>query len=217
MKKYSCIIFDMDGTLTQTNRLIFEAFNYVAEKHIKKKLSEEEIIALFGPPEDECLIAVVGPERIEAAIADYYRFYHDHHNELAQLHPGIIGILNYLKQRGVKIALFTGKGRSSTDITLEQFGINEYFSVTVTGSDVAEFKPSGDGIKKILARMSLSADDVLMVGDAVSDVQAAREAGVDIAAVLWDSYGKEEVMKLHTDFLFHDVEEFSIWLYSLYE
>jgi len=52
MKKFEGIIFDIDGTLTSTNELIFASFNHVATKYLNKKLTNEEIISLFGPPED---------------------------------------------------------------------------------------------------------------------------------------------------------------------
>jgi phosphoglycolate phosphatase-like HAD superfamily hydrolase len=51
-----------------------------------------------------------------------------------------------------------------------------------------------------------------MVGDAVADIKASRECGVRIAAVVWDSYGKETVMEAATDYLFHSVQEFHSWL-----
>jgi phosphoglycolate phosphatase-like HAD superfamily hydrolase len=51
-----------------------------------------------------------------------------------------------------------------------------------------------------------------MVGDSDVDVKAAHEAGVKMAAVLWDSYAKEKVLKMKTDFVFHDTKEFQNWL-----
>jgi phosphoglycolate phosphatase-like HAD superfamily hydrolase len=51
-----------------------------------------------------------------------------------------------------------------------------------------------------------------MVGDSVGDVKASHEAGVKVAAVLWDSYSREKVLQMKTDYVFHDVKEFSEWL-----
>ncbi len=216
MKKYKCIIFDMDGTLTQTNELIYDSFNHVAEKYINKRLTPSEVIAFFGPPEKEAVENMIGSKFIESAMVDYYRFYTNEHNSLAFLYPGIRELLEFLKSKNIIIALFTGKGRRTTDISLQQFTITQYFQMTVTGDDVDEFKPSGNGIKKILEKFSLDSNDVLMVGDAVADFKASRETGVDIASVVWDSYGKDDVVKLSPDYLFHDVNEFFDWLRSIY-
>lgn len=217
MKKYSGIIFDLDGTLTKTNQLIYDSFNHVAEKYIHKRLTPNEIVALFGPPEKEAVEQMIGSTHIESAMTDYYEFYHAEHPHRATLFPGIKEILGFLQSKGVKIALFTGKGRRTTDITLEQFGITSYFHVTITGDDVDAFKPSGDGIRKILKHFFLQPSDVLMVGDAVADFKASRETGVDIASVVWDSYAKDEVVKLSPNFLFYAIEEFAGWLKAMYQ
>lgn len=206
----------MDGTLTQTNQLIYDSFNHIAAKYLNKTLSNAEIHQLFGPPEKGAVENMIGPEHIDAAMDEYYRFYGQEHRRLAEIYPGTIEVLEFLRSKGIRIALFTGKGRRTTDITLEQFGITSYFDVTITGDDVDEFKPSGNGIRKILEKCALHPEDVLMVGDAVADFKASRETGVDIASVVWDSYGKDDVMKLSPDFLFHDVQGFFDWLKKIY-
>jgi pyrophosphatase PpaX len=216
MKRYDCIIFDMDGTLTQTNQLIYDTFNHIAGRYINKHLTNTEIHALFGPPEEICIENMIGTQNAGTAMAEYYSFYRNEHERLAVLYPGIIEILDFLRSQQVRLALFTGKGRRTTDITLEQFAISSYFEMTVTGDDVDEFKPSGNGIRKILERFSLPSGSVLMVGDAVADIKAARETGVEIASVVWDSYGKEDVLNLSPDHLFNDVGSFYEWLKKVY-
>jgi phosphoglycolate phosphatase-like HAD superfamily hydrolase len=77
---------------------------------------------------------------------------------------------------------------------------------------VVNHKPSSEGIRKVLSAFGLEPSEALMVGDAVNDIKAAQEAGVQVAAVVWDSYGKEEVLKMKTDFVFHSVREFGEWV-----
>jgi len=212
-----CVIFDMDGTLTQTNQLIYDAFNDIAVRFQGRTYSPEAITAMFGPPEEGALLTIAGEDRIDEAMHEYLKFYRARHNDLARLYPGILDLLIWLKQRGVRLALFTGKGIHTTTITMEMFGLKPYFDFVVTGNDVVNHKPSSEGIRKILDHFSLSPDDVLMVGDSPSDVKASHEAGVRIAAVLWDSYRKEKVLQLKTDYVFHDVAEFSSWLRSRFD
>jgi len=202
----------MDGTLTQTNQLIYDSFNHIAEKYINKRLTPKEIVALFGPPEKEAVEKMIGSRHIDDAMTEYYRFYKDRHDALAALYPGIKELLEFVRSKGLLIALFTGKGRRTTEITLAELGIASYFDIVITGDDVDEFKPSGDGIRKIMAKFSLRPSEVLMVGDAVADIKAARETEVPIAAVVWDSYSKDVVMQTKTDYLFHSVAEFHSWL-----
>jgi phosphoglycolate phosphatase/pyrophosphatase PpaX len=211
------VIFDMDGTLTQTNQLIYDAFNDIAVRFQGRTYSPEAITAMFGPPEEGALLTIAGENRIDEAMHEYLKFYRAQHNDLARLYPGILDLLIWLKQRGVRLALFTGKGIHTTTITMEMFGLKPYFDFVVTGNDVVNHKPSSEGIRKILDHFSLSPDDVLMVGDSPSDVKASHEAGVRIAAVLWDSYSKEKMLQLKTDYVFHDVAEFSSWLRSRFD
>ncbi len=121
-------------------------------------------------------------------------------------------VLQTIKRFGVKSALFTGKGKQTTQITLEECHIEQYFECLVTGSDVNEHKPSSEGLQIIMDRLGLHPSEMLMVGDAVVDVAAARAAGVQMAAAVWDSYGKEAVLQLKADFVFHTVHEFHLWL-----
>ena len=212
MKRISCVIFDLDGTLTRTNEIIFDTFNHVAEKYLHKVFTREEIVASFGPPEEIAIERLLGNKNLGNVMDDFYKFYEGHLLARASTHTGVVEILKSLKSKGIIIALFTGRGTTTTLITLKKFGIKQYFDLIVTGSDVENHKPSADGIRKVLAKFMLLPEEVLMVGDAVSDVKAAREAGVAIAAVLWDSYGKEHVLGMDVEHTFHNVGEFALWL-----
>ena len=75
-----------------------------------------------------------------------------------------------------------------------------------------EHKPSAEGINLFLEQFSLKKDEVLMVGDSPADVKAAHAAGVKVASVLWDSYSKEKVLQLKSDYVFHSVEELRMFL-----
>lgn len=210
--KIRCVVFDMDGTLTQTNQLIYDSFNFIAQKYEGRTYSIPEIIALFGPPEEVCMINMVGEHRWKAAMEDYLQFYRANHNRLAALVPGIEDLLQFIKSRGVFLAVFTGKGTSTAEITLEEFGIRHYFDFVVSGTDVEKHKPSSEGLEKIIAHFGVKPDEVLMVGDHTSDIKAAHDAGTRMAAVVWDSYAKEKVLQMKTDGVFHQVQEFHRWI-----
>lgn len=174
-------------------------------------MTPAEIIALFGPPEEGGLAKVVGGERVERAMDDLCAYYTRHHDRLASLHEGIDDVLRYLSDRGVTLAIFTGKGRRTAMITLEALHIDKYFDMIVSGSDVERHKPHHEGIVKVIESYGLDPAEVMMVGDAVSDVMASRAAGVKVAAVLWDAYDKEGVLKAEADYVFNSVDEMLEW------
>ncbi|MEE9289086.1 MAG: HAD family hydrolase [Bacteroidota bacterium] len=212
MEKLSCVIFDLDGTLAQTNQLIFAAFNHVAQQYVSKTYSPEEITAMFGPPEEAAVESMVGQVHSREAMSSLLEYYGDHHGEFAWIHPGVEEMLEYLKSRNVRLGLFTGKGRSTTEITLVEFGLKRFFDVIVTGNDVVSHKPSAEGIRKILRAMNLKTECAVFVGDSINDIRAAREAGVLIASVVYDSFAKEKVLEMNPDLVFHSVDGLFSWV-----
>lgn len=211
MEKFTGIIFDIDGTLTSTNELIFATFNYIAEKYLHKHFTDNEITRMFGPTED-VILKKWCPDNYDEARKDYYDFYEKNHH-MADLYPGIIEILDILKKKNILLSIYTGKGRDASIITLQKLKIYDYFDLIITGDEVIEHKPSPEGITLFLEKFQLPKDKVLMVGDAPADIRASRTAGVKIASVIWDSYSRDEVLKLNPDYLFNsvtDLKEFII-------
>jgi len=210
--KIKGIIFDIDGTLISTNELIFASFNHVANKYLNKNFSNEEIIELFGPTEDYILKEMM-KENYEIARRDYFEFYSANHNKLTKQIIGIAELIQSIKLNQIMLSIYTGKGRTSTEITLEKLDIKNYFDMIISGDDVENHKPSPEGITLFLEKFNLSPENVLMVGDAPADVIAARNADVKIASVLWDSYAEDEVKKLRSDYYFYTVKEFSDFIF----
>lgn len=211
MRNFDGIIFDIDGTLTATNELIFATFRHVTQKYLNRTVSDEEIIAMFGPTEDVILKEWMKDD-FEVAKKDYLEFYETHHHLMADVYPGIKEILEFIKSKNVFLSIYTGKGRDSSEITLKKIGVYDLFDLVVTGDDIEGHKPSPEGVIKFLEKFSLNPGRVLMVGDAPADVLAAHNSGIKIASVLWDSYAKEKVLQMQSDYIFETVSEFKKFL-----
>lgn len=210
--RFKGVIFDIDGTLTYTNQLIFDSFNFIAQKYLGKIFTTEEIISLFGPTED-VIFKQLFPSQFEQVKKDYYEYYHKNHN-IALLYDGIKELLIDLKNAGCILGIYTGKGRTSSLITLNFLRVRELFDLIVTGDDVENHKPSPEGILKFIDEFNLSKNDVVMIGDAPSDIKAAKEGGVEIASVIWDSYSADKVKELNPDKCFLTVQELRKFLFT---
>ncbi len=211
MKKFDGIIFDIDGTLASTNNLIMASFNHVAEIYLGKRFTWEEIHSLFGPTENVILLDMM-KENYEKARMDYYNFYSEQHDAMADIYPGMKEIIEKLKLEGVLLSIYTGKGRESSEITLKKLGVYEHFDMIVTGDDIEGQKPSPDGVDMFINKYGLNRDRVIMIGDAPADIKAARNSGIKVASVVWDSYAKEKVLSMQSDYVFHAVEELAEFL-----
>lgn len=207
MKNFEGIIFDIDGTLASTHDLIFESFNHVINKYHNKRLTTEEIVALFGPTEDVILKEWMKDD-YEKARKDYFDFYESQHKEMANIFPGLEEVIKLIKNKKIPLGIFTGKGRDTSIITLKAIKLHDYFDLIVTGDDVKKHKPAPEGIIKFLNTFNLKPEKVLMVGDTNTDVIASRNAGIKCALVLWDDFSRNNYSNAKADFIFYSVEEF---------
>ncbi len=117
MNKFKGIIFDLDGTIANTLPLCIRAFRQSVEPLAMKTLSDEEIIATFGPSEEGTIRALI-PEHYEKGIVNYLQFYNDLHDLCPDPFPGIPALVDRLKEKGVRVGMVTGKGEHSTVISL---------------------------------------------------------------------------------------------------
>jgi phosphoglycolate phosphatase-like HAD superfamily hydrolase len=213
MKKIKAVIFDLDGTLANTLPLCIAGFRKSIEPLIDRFLSDEEIIATFGPSEEGTIMALA-PEHFEKGISDYLKFYKELHAMCPIPFEGIEDLLITLKDKSVKIAMVTGKGKHSTHISLEQFGIGDYFEVIETGISTGPRK--AEGIQNILDFFkNIRKEEMIYVGDAPSDIIASRKVGIPVVAAAWAETAEPEKLKeLYPDMFFDNISDFSHWLVS---
>ena len=211
MKKIRAVIFDLDGTLANTLPLCISAFRKSIEPLISRNVSDNEIIATFGPSEEGTIMALA-PNHYEKGVADYLTHYEMLHDMCRAPFDGVVELLELLKNKGIATAMVTGKGRKSAAMSLERFGISQYFEVLETGMPEGPSKPKG--IQAVLdAFDNIARDEVIYVGDAPSDITACRQVGIPIIAAAWaETAEPEKLIAMHPDELFYDVPSFAKWL-----
>jgi phosphoglycolate phosphatase-like HAD superfamily hydrolase len=216
MENIKAIIFDLDDTLANTLPLCIKAFKESIQPLINREISDAEIIATFGPSEEGTIMALA-PDQYQQGVADYLGYYESFHEMCPVPFAGIKELLIILKQKGVYMAMVTGKGRHSTDISLKYLGLEGYFSMIETGSPEGPRKAAG--IKAVLDTLpGIKKREVLYVGDAPSDITASREAGIPVAAAAWAETAEPEVLNTcEPDAMFFSVADFSSWLFKRLE
>ncbi len=213
MKKIKAVIFDLDGTLANTLPLCIRAFRQSIEPLINRTVSDEEIIATFGPSEEGTIMALA-PDHYDQGVADYLKFYEAFHEMCAVPFDGIIELLTALKDKSVRIAMVTGKGALSTSISLKQFTMEHFFEFIETGSPNGARKAAG--IQAVLEQFQgIEKDEVVYVGDTTGDIIASRKAGISVIAAAWaETAEPEKLMELQPDEIFYNINDFSNWLYQ---
>lgn len=213
MERIKAVIFDLDGTLANTLPLCISAFRQSIEPLIKRTISDNEIIATFGPSEEGTIMALA-PDHYDKGVADYLHFYESLHKMCPAPFDGIKDLLTTLKHNNVRIAMVTGKGKYSTDISLSKLGLTHYFEIIETGLPGGPRKAEGIGV--ILDRFAdLKKEEIVYVGDAPSDIIACRKAGIAVVSAAWaDTAEPEKLIELKPDELFYNICDFEKWLYT---
>ncbi|MBN2776419.1 MAG: HAD hydrolase-like protein [Bacteroidales bacterium] len=212
-RRIKAIIFDLDGTLGNTIPLCLEAFRRTLEPLIGKTISNEEIIATFGPSEEGTIKAFI-PEKYNQGISDYLYYYEKLHKKWPKPFDGILSLLSELKQRDISIAMVTGKGKQSTNITLQKFGIRHLFEKIETGHIKGARKP--EGIKAIIDFFhDLDKNEMIYVGDAPNDIIACNQVGIPVIAAAWGETAEpERLAELKPDEIFYSIDDFTNWINS---
>ena len=211
MSKIKAVIFDLDGTLANTLPLCISAFRKAIEPLANRKISDEEIIATFGPSEEGTVMALA-PHAYDQGVSDYLQHYADLHHMCLSPFDGITDLLAELQDKNIRIAMVTGKGKYSAMLSLEKFDLSGYFELIETGIAAGPSKP--EGIRRILDQFNhLQKDEVIYVGDAPSDIDACRKVGIAIVAAAWaETAEPEKLIPLSPDELFYSVEDFANWI-----
>ncbi|TKG97243.1 HAD family hydrolase [Puteibacter caeruleilacunae] len=211
MERMKAVIFDLDGTIGNTLPLCIKSFKNSIEPLLGRSVSEKEIVATFGRSEEGTIMALV-PNDYEKGIADYLHHYKQLHEMCPAPFDGIIELLNELIQKEVRLAMVTGKGKYSTEISLEKFDIDNHFEIVETGHAIGDRKT--EGIKSVLDFFNIiNKDEVIYVGDSPSDILVCKEVGIPIAAAAWaDTADPEKLMELGPEQIFYTINDFSEWL-----
>ena len=207
------VLFDLDGTLGNTLPLCMAAFREAIEPLAGRRLSDEQILAAFGPSE-EGTVAMLLPDRKDEALQRYLERYEALHGCCPEPFPGVREILDYLKSPGVFVGLVTGKGPRSAALTLARYGLGDYFDVVKTGEASGPVKDRR--IEEVIAEFSPAREEVLYVGDSPSAVTACRQCGIRIAAAAWAPTADIEALRsMRPDHLFTSIPPFFAFLKTL--
>ncbi|MDI3280987.1 MAG: HAD-IA family hydrolase [Bacillota bacterium] len=199
MPRFSTVLFDLDGTLIDTNELILRSFAYTSQVHLGRPWTKEELLPHFGLPLREQL-QLLAPGRVEELLTTYSRFNEVEHDRLARPVPQARRVLSALQRSGIKLGVVTSKRRHLAERALRHFRLWPYFQAVVCCEDTERHKPYPEPVLLALERLEARAADTLFLGDTPCDLLAGKAAGVQTAAVSWSLLPREQLATWEPDF-----------------
>jgi pyrophosphatase PpaX len=201
------VLFDLDGTIVNTNELIVQSFLHSLEGQTPSLVTRDHIIPNMGRPLIEQMVDFSGREEVADLIDKYRSFNLSKHDELVTEFPHVRTVIAELHANGIKIGIVTSKIRQTTSMGLKLAGLDTFISSIVTIEDVAKAKPDPEGIFRALRELNGKPEETIMVGDSHYDIEAAQNAGVGAIGVGWSWKGRSYLEQYHPDYVIDDMRE----------
>lgn len=202
-----CILFDLDGTLTDSGVGIMNCAVATFE-HFGVPVPDRAALRTFiGPPlRDSFPRFGIDPEKADEAVAFYRSIYNVTGKFENFPYPGIRELLERLKGEGHRLFVATSKPEAMSVEILEHFGLAQYFE-RICGAALDGVRDKKAAVIAYLLEMTGNAENTVMVGDTVFDVLGAAEHGIPTVAVDW-GYGEvEDMVKAGAVAVAHSMEE----------
>ncbi len=204
--KHCC--FDLDGTLVDSNKTIYNSTVYALGKlGIDFNVTED----LFALKIGQHFVDIFNAFNID--VPDFekfitiYKINYFEQMEFSKVYDGVEVTLAALKSRDVKVSLLTTKIQDQADRIIDHFNLRNYFDLVMGRREGIRHKPSPEPLLKICNNLSVHPENTLMVGDTELDIQCGINAGSYTCGVLYGYRTKELLDLENPDFTIESIEE----------
>ena len=191
------VVFDLDGTLLDTLGDLAGSVNYALRKHGLPECSLQEVRSFLGNGIVRLMQGAVKNAVQGAAFEEVFQTFRSHYLEhcldTTQPYPGILPMMEKLREAGVKMAIVSNKLHPAVQELSRRF-FAELVTSAVGESETVRRKPNPDGVLRALKEMGSRPEDAIYVGDSEVDWETARNAGLRCALVCW-GFRDEEFLR----------------------
>ena len=211
--KFKHIIFDFDGTIADTSRIILATMQATMRKKGLRLATPEEIKRVIGLPLKDCFSHIYpGMSEMEAleCASIYCDIFDTNKSSLTPtLFPHVAETLAKLDQHGITMSVASSRSYGSIVELLEILGVRQYFAMVVGVDNVEKAKPDPEAVLYTLKTMNVNPNDALMVGDMPVDIAMGQNAAVKTCAATYGNSPRELLEKSHPDYIINDFNQLS--------
>ena len=198
------ILFDFEGTLVDFQWQLSAAINETLEMLWNMGYAPERILSRkYSTLMSEAMQAAaeigLSPEQVRERIGEIYDRYDEDALTRWTLRPFVLESLIAIKAKGIRTALVSNLGGKTLTAALSKFCLTNYFDIVLSRSDVNNLKPSPDGLHLALAKLGVSKDASVFIGDSLDDVNAAKAAGIRVVIITAGENATEEIQAAQPD------------------
>ena len=192
---YKTVIFDLDGTITDSGPGIMNAIRYAVKKRGLPDVPEEVLRSFIGPPLKEQFRSVFGLSDDEGTImvATYREYYGEKGIFENRVYDGVPEVLQKLQEAGVRILMATSKPEKYAKQIAEHFGFDKYFDFIGGACMDGRRTDKHDVIEYVIDSCKVCRENTVMIGDRRHDMIGASKAGIRSIGVLYGYGSREEL------------------------
>ena len=217
------ILFDLDGTLLNTEPAIIASYKYLFEKYDKvENFDEAKQVEVLGPPLTVMFEKYFPNVDKEVLLKDYREHNWNIHKDVVTPMKNAKELLAYLKDEGYKLGIVSTKIKGVCVYGLSIFDMDKYFDVVIGQDEVTKGKPDPEGIFKACKQLNMGHDNCIYVGDSKTDILAAKNAGVYAIGYLFDKRREEALLSAKPNEVIDDLikiedilKENKTWTYNM--
>ena len=185
------VLFDLDGTLLDSIRLIVDAFHHMMERHHGRRVDERVWLDGVGTPLVKQIAELAEHDaQAEEMLATYRAYCVDNHDHAVSAYAGMPEAVRALDAQGMKLGIVTSKRRVGAFRGLATMQLTEHFPVVLGVDDVEHPKPHPRPVLKAIELLDADPETTVFIGDSTHDMECGRAAGVRTAAVLWGPFSR---------------------------
>ena len=211
--RWAVVIFDIDGTLVDTVDLIVASYQHAFRTVLGHEWDETEIRTWIGQAFEESLQRVC-PDHIDELFRVYIEWNHAHTEEMLKEYPGIRELVTELAAAGVRLGAATSKRHVIAQRALDLGNLGDIVPLLASHEDSIEHKPNPAPLLVAAAKVSCPPSEAVYVGDAVVDILAATNAGMDSIAVTWGAGIRAELVDAGPTVVVDTVDELRAVLFG---
>ena len=194
MDQLTTVLFDLDGTLIDSIRLILDSYHHTLATHRLPARSDDHWLAGLGTP---LLVQFSDwsddPVQLEAMVATYREYNLSHHDAMVSAYPDVVEMVRTIRRAGFRTGLVTSKNRPGALRGLRHVGLEDAMELVIGADEVENPKPHPEPIQLALRRLGETPQRTVYVGDSIHDMESGRAAGVRTGAVLWGPFDRDHL------------------------